>query len=203
MLNVFSKILRKVDTYLGVWKASLNYIKSRDMCCMGADVKLIGNAAIRNFNGKKEDIIIGDGVVLLGEVCTFNAGAKISIGNRTYIGPGSMIRSCEEIVIGSRVQISYNVNIYDNNSHSISAESRYKHAAGIISGGHPIAVEGMVCSPVYIGDDAWIGFSVIIMKGVRIGKCAIIGSGSVITKDVPDFAIVVGNPQRTVGWAKP
>lgn len=53
-------------------------------------------------------------------------------------------------------------------------------------------------APVYIKDKAWIGFNSIILKGVTIGEGAIVGAGSIVTKDVPDWTIVAGNPAKIV-----
>jgi len=54
--------------------------------------------------------------------------------------------------------------------------------------------------PVYIGDDVWIGTRAIILPGRKIGKGAIIGAGAVVTKDVPEYAIVGGNPARVIRY---
>ncbi len=54
--------------------------------------------------------------------------------------------------------------------------------------------DGFVGKDVFIDDYAWIGHNVIILPGVHIGKHAIIGAGAVVTKNVPDYAIAVGNP---------
>ncbi len=54
--------------------------------------------------------------------------------------------------------------------------------------------------PMRIGHDTWIGHGAIIMKGVTIGNGAVIGSKSVVTKDVPPFAVVAGNPSRFIKW---
>lgn len=49
-----------------------------------------------------------------------------------------------------------------------------------------------------IGDDSWLGAGVIIMPNVKIGKMCVIGAGSVVTRDVPDFSVVVGSPARII-----
>ncbi len=56
------------------------------------------------------------------------------------------------------------------------------------------------CEPVIIGDDVWIGTRVIILPGKKIGTGAILGAGAVITKDVPDYAIVGGNPAKIIKY---
>lgn len=56
--------------------------------------------------------------------------------------------------------------------------------------------------PVIIDDDVWIGCRVTILPGVRIGKGAIIGAASVVTKDVPEYAIVGGNPAKVIKMRK-
>jgi acetyltransferase-like isoleucine patch superfamily enzyme len=63
---------------------------------------------------------------------------------------------------------------------------------------HAIAGDVERLAPTIIGKHAWIGCQSIILKGVRIGQGAVIGAGSVVTRDVPDFAIAAGNPARIV-----
>ena len=60
---------------------------------------------------------------------------------------------------------------------------------------------GVAMAPIVIEDDVWIGFNATILKGVKIGKGAIIGASTIITKDVPPYAIMVGSPARQVGTA--
>lgn len=61
-------------------------------------------------------------------------------------------------------------------------------------GGNSDEWERLKISPVYIGDDAWLGYGVIVLPGVSIGKRAVIGAGSVVSKDIPDDCVAVGNP---------
>jgi acetyltransferase-like isoleucine patch superfamily enzyme len=53
--------------------------------------------------------------------------------------------------------------------------------------------------PVMVGDRAWIGFRAVVLPGVKIGKGAVVGAGSVVTRDVPSYTIVAGNPARAIG----
>lgn len=202
MVDLLPKILRRLNGMVERTHERFNAIASRDLCRLGTGVRLIGDARVLNFNGSQDDIMIGRDTVILGEICAFSKGAKIQIGEETYIGPGSNVRAFESIIIGSRVQISFNVNVYDNNSHSTSAHLRYEHARTILSQGHPLVVEDLKTLPIVIEDDVWIGFGSTILKGVKIGRGAIIGAGSLVTKDVPPFTIIAGNPPRAVGQAK-
>ena len=56
--------------------------------------------------------------------------------------------------------------------------------------------------PIIIGDDVWIGTCSIVLPGVKIGKGSVVGAGSVVTKDVPDYCVVAGNPARIIKQRK-
>lgn len=62
--------------------------------------------------------------------------------------------------------------------------------------------QGMRVSEVIIGNDVWIGMRVIIMPGIKVGNGVVIGAGAVVTKDVPDYAIVGGVPARIIKFRK-
>jgi carbonic anhydrase/acetyltransferase-like protein (isoleucine patch superfamily) len=62
------------------------------------------------------------------------------------------------------------------------------------------APENLIKSPICIGNDVWIGNDVIILSGVNVGDGACVGAGSVVTKDIPPYAIAVGVPARTVKY---
>ncbi len=57
-------------------------------------------------------------------------------------------------------------------------------------------------SPITIKDKAWIGFNSIILKGVTIGEGAVVAAGSVVTQDVPDYAVVGGNPAKIIKYTQ-
>ena len=128
---------------------------------------------------------------------------NIEIGETCYVGENSRIWSAASITVGNRVLISHGVNIHDNSAHSLSAETRHKHFMQIISTGHPSVLDDISSAPIVIEDDAWIGFNATILKGVTIGKGAVVGAASVVTKDVEAYSIVAGNPARPIGRARP
>ena len=69
----------------------------------------------------------------------------------------------------------------------------------LISNNHdPYDLNVLTCKPVEIGDYAWIGAGATVLPGVCIGRHAIIGAASVVTKDVPDYAVAVGNPAKVI-----
>lgn len=106
----------------------------------------------------------------------------------------SKIWSGESIKIGNNVLISHNVNIIDSNSHELNYLERADGYVNLITKGHPKEKGSIKTKPIVIEDYAWINFNSIILKGVTVGKGAIIAAGSVVTNDVPPFTLVAGNP---------
>jgi acetyltransferase-like isoleucine patch superfamily enzyme len=62
----------------------------------------------------------------------------------------------------------------------------------------PIRMQGHISKDISIGNDVWLGANVIVLPGVSIGSHAVVGAGSVVTKDIPEFGVAVGNPARTI-----
>jgi acetyltransferase-like isoleucine patch superfamily enzyme len=151
-------------------------------------------ASVFNFQKDRSKIVIGAGTIVRGELLIFGNGGKIKIGKNAYVGEFSRIWSAEEISIGDNVLISHNVNICDTNSHEIDHTLRATNYQKMLKYGHPKEKGEIKTKAVKIGNDAWIGFNCIILKGVTIGDGAIISAGSVVSSDVPAFCVVSGNP---------
>ncbi len=115
------------------------------------------------------------------------------------MGPQSKIWALDKITIGSRVFISHGVQIFDNNSHSLSASERHERFRELTEHGRHLTREAVTRKAITIEDDVWIGFNAAIMKGVTIGRGAIVGACAVVTHDVPAYA-VVGGESGTEGW---
>jgi len=129
-------------------------------------------------------------------------GGRITIGEWCYVGVGTRIWSGASIDIGNRVLISHSVNIFDNLSHPIRASERHEQAKQIFTLGHPRKLS-LDDRPIKICDDAWIGACAMVMRGVTIGEGGIVAAGAVVTKDVPAYSIVAGNPATVIRELSP
>lgn len=106
-------------------------------------------------------------------------GKFIEIGDGTFINCDCIILDACKVKIGKNVMIGPRTCIFTS-SHPIYA---------------PVRISGYnISKPINIGDDVWIGGCVVLNPGVSIGKSSVIGSGSVVTKDIPENVIAFGNP---------
>jgi acetyltransferase-like isoleucine patch superfamily enzyme len=176
---------------------SLHRLAGHPTCDLAPSARLGRWARIMNDGGPSERIRIGEFSAVDGELLVFAHGGRISIGQWCYVGPGTRIWSGANIDIGNRVLIAHNVNIIDNQTHPISPEARHQQFVAINSFAHPKNVL-LGDLPIVIEDDAWIAAASSLLRGVTIGEGAIVGTGSVVTEDVPPYTIVAGNPARVV-----
>lgn len=177
----------------------LRRLLGKPTCYKHATARLGSTARIINIGKDSTLIKIGASSVVEGDLLTFAHGGCITVGEWCFIGEGSRIWSAAHIAIGNRVMISHNVNIFDNLTHPVDPVSRHQHFRAIITTGHPEKID-LGEHPIHIEDDVWIGAGATVMRGVTIGKAAIVGTGSVVTRNVPAFAIVAGNPARVIRY---
>jgi acetyltransferase-like isoleucine patch superfamily enzyme len=166
-------------------------------CVLGKGASIHRGAIIHNMLQRRDAISIGDFTHVKGELVTFRHGGSIRIGDYCYIGEYTKLWSAQSITIGNRVLIGHSVSIFDNLTHPISASARHHHYREIVTAGHPTSID-LSERPVVLCDDVWIGCMSIILRGVRVGEGAIIGAGSVVTKDVPAWTMAAGNPARVI-----
>ncbi|MBF4465673.1 acyltransferase [Flavobacterium sp. LC2016-12] len=160
--------------------------------------KFTMTAKVENISKNINNIVIDENTIVEGRLVVFNYGGKINIGKNVYVGVGSNIWSGESVTIGNDVLISHNVNIIDTNSHEMDHIERAERYLSLIKNGHPRDKTSIITSPIIIKDHAWISFGATVLKGVTIGEGAIIAAGAVVTKNVPPFTVVAGNPAVVV-----
>lgn len=107
--------------------------------------------------------------------------SSMKIGKGVFINSNLLAMARGGITIEDRVQIAANVQLLSNNH-------------------DPYDLSVLTCKPVLIKHDAWIGAGATILPGVCIGKHAVVGAASVVTKDVPDYAVAVGNPAKVIKY---
>ena len=110
----------------------------------------------------------------------------LSLGHGVRINYGASIYAESAITIGDRVRIGPYVSIADTDFHD--AYDRSHRPAGV---------------PVQIDDDVWLGTRAMVLKGVHIGRGAVIAAGAIVTTDVPPFAVVAGVPGRVIDRLDP
>lgn len=132
---------------------------------------------------------------------------NVAIGDRTFIGPSTFIL-INGITVGSDVLISWGCHIMDNDAHSLDFEKRiddvrdWKRGIAESKPGKYKNWDIVKSDLIKIEDKAWIGFNCIILKGVTIGEGAVVAAGSVVTKDVPPYTVVGGNPAVIIKYLK-
>jgi len=136
---------------------------------IGSNVVIKSRCRIEAINtGKNPDVIR----LRIGDNTSFQQGCQVSAADRITIG--------KDVLIGSNVLITDNDHIYDHPTLP------------------PSAIRELYTAPVTIEDGCWLGFSSIVLKGVTIGKRAVISANAVVTHDIPPFSVAAGIPARII-----
>lgn len=178
--------MKKIYLY---WRKS----KFKKIAKIGKGVFLRSRFTINVRNNTDTNIVLGDYSCLNCRI--YSSRGSVSIGCNTWIGC-SDIMAAESITIGNNVIVSDEVIIMDNNNHPVSAKAREEMSESHDYFGPLWRWDKAISKPIEIEDNVWIGKRAIILKGVRIGKGAIVGIGAVVTKDVPPMSVVGGNPAK-------
>jgi maltose O-acetyltransferase len=149
-----------------------------------------GHALAYRIRGKLYGFVLQDcgrnfqvasGVIIIGQ-------ERLSVGQDVYIGPYTAILCSERVVIEDEVMLAHKVMITDGN-HTMKDKS-YRFGP-------------RTTAPVVIKHGSWIATNAVILPGVTIGKGSLVGANSVVTKDVPDYAIVGGVPAKVIKIKEP
>jgi acetyltransferase-like isoleucine patch superfamily enzyme len=173
------------------------FLKMKRNLTYGKGLVLKGIPLIQAINGGK--IIIGENVTLYStnrqyfanlikpvKLLSDRPNSFISIGDETRIN-GACIHATQSVIIGKKCLIAANTTIIDSDGHELCLEDPEIR----------INTHGQ-SKPIIIGDCVWIGLNCIITKGVKIGYGSVVGANSVVTKDVPSYCFVGGNPAKII-----
>jgi len=108
---------------------------------------------------------------------------SIKVGDYSELGTNSRIQAGAQL--GRYVIMGPDVKIYCRNHIFEDCDT-------------PIALQGKVTKTTIVGDDVWIGANVVLVAGVNIGSHSVIAAGAVVTKDVPEYSVVGGNPAKVL-----
>lgn len=184
-------MINKLKFFFWYWQR-LRYSKVADI---HSSAKIHFSAVIYNCRRNKNLISIGYNSHVVGELLTFSHGGEIRIGEWSYIGRNSRVWSAKRIKICNRVLISHDVNIFDSLTHPLNPNDRHTHFVEVVTSGFPKTLSVDIKeAEILIEDDVWIGCQAIILRGVTIGRGAVVAAGAVVTKNVPPYTVVAGNP---------
>ena len=166
---------------------------------LGVNTLITGDLAFKRFHAKQSDaLIIGAHGTMDGAHFDLGAEGRMRVGDYCYFTNAVLL--CElGIVIGNYVLIGWNTTVTDTDFHPIAPALRIADAIACSPLGKQRARPPIARKPVVIEDDVWIGPNSTILKGVRIGAGAVVEPGSLVTRDVPPGARVLGNPAQVIG----
>jgi acetyltransferase-like isoleucine patch superfamily enzyme len=201
---VFDPVIKKVIMRIEHFKSHEKITHFGDcwnkISLIGENVCFYREATLQIYDPTNpENCQIGSNCCIRGEIVV-NKNGQFKIGHHSYIGQGSRIWVRNNIEIGSFVLISHLVDIHDSNSHSLNWQDRQFEAINLFEKGILADIDNVNELPVIIEDYVWIGFKASILKGVHIGKGAIVAACSVVTKDVPPYTVVAGNPAKIIKY---
>lgn len=149
-----------------------------------------------------------DGLAFVGPGVTFEIGrgARVVLGRWSWIGHGCKIRAHEgEVRLGAKSVLGQECTVSAFQHVSIGRECVIADRVMLIDFDHgvvdverPIRLQGIYKRDVTVGHNCWIGYGACILRGVTVGNNAVVGTSAVVTKDVPDNAVVGGVPARVI-----
>jgi acetyltransferase-like isoleucine patch superfamily enzyme len=166
---------------------------------LGPGTVIQGELSFKRFRSRVDRaLILGSHCTMDGVHFALEAGGRVEIGDYCYFTNALLL--CElELRIGQYVMIGWNASISDSDFHPIAPAERIVDALACSPLGRGQSRPQIARRPVIIEDRVWIGPNATILKGVRIGEGAFVEPGSLVTRDVPARARVLGNPAQVIG----
>lgn len=166
---------------------------------LGPNTLITGDLSFKRFRSAEPDaLVIGANCTMDGVHFALGEQGRVQIGDYCYFTNAVLL--CElEMRVGNYVVIGWNATIADTDFHPLNPAERIADAIACSPLGQGRPRPEVPKRAVVIEDDVWIGPNATILKGVRIGVGAFIEAGSLVTRDVPARARVMGNPAQVIG----
>ena len=166
---------------------------------LGPNTLITGDLSFKRFRSNEPDaLVIGANCTMDGVHFALGEKGRLQIGDFCYFTNAVLL--CElEMRIGNYVLIGWNATIADTDFHPLTPAERIADAIACSPLGRGRPRPEIPKRPVTIEDDVWIGPNATILKGVCIGTGAFIEAGSLVTRDVPARARIMGNPAQVIG----
>lgn len=179
-----SRFLKKIFSYIryiGCWP----FIRMNGSCEIGTNLKF-GQMLLK---GEKQTLLrlVLEGNNRIGSNCIIQGSKVMTMGRNSFCGSFCVFGVNSAIKIGRNVMISDAVTIRDTDHRFSEIDV-------------PMMNQGIDTEPVLIADNVWIGHGAIILKGVNIGEGAVVAAAALVTKDVPEYAVVGGVPARVLKY---
>ena len=145
---------------------------------------------------------LGRDVTIWRTALSIEAEGTVEIGDACYLANAVLV-CAERISLGVGVFVGVGATLIDCDFHPLSPAERLADSVAISAIGDRSRRPRFETRPIQIGDDAWIGHHATILKGVSIGRGAVVQPGALVTRDVPDGVVVAGNPARVTTESVP
>ena len=151
------------------------------------------------FQGTRNpQLVVGNDTHLAGRFVVRGKG-RVSIGSHCHFHEDSYFGCLDQISIGDHVFAAEGIFVVDNNNHPVDPALRREMTRSPMGSASWLwTAQGVASAPVRIEDNVWLGRDSVLMKGVRIGEGSIVALRAVVTRGVPAYSVVAGNPGRVV-----
>lgn len=155
--------------------------------CVSLQDEVVINALSQNGIVLEDNVSIGKRSMIKTSGSLTAVGKGFRMGHDSAMGNDCFIGAAGGVEIGAYVAIGQNVRFHSEN-HEFHDKSK------------KICEQGVTNKGIIVGDDCWIGAGAVLLDGVHIGRGAVIGANTLVNKDIPEYAIAVGNPAHVVGY---
>jgi acetyltransferase-like isoleucine patch superfamily enzyme len=189
-------VLRAIKTKLFLFPLKIKYYsKYKFHLIIKGDIRRVKIGKGAWIDGKVI-FYVYSGYIEIGENCEIHhgvilnaSGGKIIIGNESSLNPYCVVYGDGNTIIGDGVRIA---------AHTVIVSANHNYVDKLV----PIRKQGCSKKGIIIKDDVWIGAGVQVLDGVTINKGAVVGAGSVINSEVPEYALCVGVPAKVIKFRK-